>query len=632
MISTTRSGAIAALAAVALLAVATPAVAKDPGADAPNGHPAISDPSRTTATAAVPPGYPVTGIDVSHHQGTINWSTVAAAGAKFSYAKATEGLSFIDSSFTANFRGAKQNGILAGAYHYARPDKSDGTSQANYFLDHAQYSQDGKTLIPMLDIEWPWEGSGAPSPCYGLSTSQMSTWVKQFVDRVYARTGQRTMIYTNTNWWNPCTGNNATFGANPLFIANYSSTYKPLPAGWNQFTLWQYSDSGSLPGDQDVFNGSLSQLQALAGGSPAPTPVADPNVVQLSGDFNGDGRDDAAMLYHYNDDSIELFTSLANASGGFGAFFGSYKLPANSWKWDSFRTIVGDFNGDGRSDLGAMYYQADGSITMHTALANTSGGFGAFTGSLTVPASAAWKWDAIRLTSGDFNGDGRDDAAMLYHHKDDSIELFTSLGNASGGFGTFTGSYKIPANAWTWDSFRTIAGDYNGDGRSDLAAMYYQADGSITMHTALANTSGGFGAFTGSLTVPASAAWKWDAIRLTSGDFNGDGRDDAGMLYHYNDESIELFTSLGNASGGFGTFTGSYKLPANSWKWDSFRSITGDHNGDGRTDLAAMYCQADGSITMHTALANTSGGFGAFTGSLTVPASASWKWDAIRLL
>ncbi|WP_051708764.1 GH25 family lysozyme [Micromonospora parva] len=632
MISTTRSGAIAALAAVALLAVATPAVAKDPGADAPNGHPAISDLSRMTATAAVPPGYPVTGIDVSHHQGTINWSTVAAAGAKFSYAKATEGLSFIDSSFTANFRGAKQNGILAGAYHYARPDKSDGTSQANYFLDHAQYSQDGKTLIPMLDIEWPWEGSGAPSPCYGLSTSQMSTWVKQFVDRVYARTGQRTMIYTNTNWWNPCTGNNATFGANPLFIANYSSTYKPLPAGWNQFTLWQYSDSGSLPGDQDVFNGSLSQLQALAGGSPAPTPVADPDVVQLSGDFNGDGRDDAAMLYHYNDDSIELFTSLANASGGFGAYFGSYKLPANSWKWDSFRSIVGDFNGDGRSDLGAMYYQADGSITMHTALANTSGGFGAFTGSLTVPANAAWKWDAIRLTSGDFNGDGRDDAAMLYHHKDESIELFTSLGTTSGGFGTFTGSYKIPANSWKWNSFRTIAGDYNGDGRSDLAAMYYQADGSITMHTALANTSGGFAAFTGSLTVPASAGWYWDAIRLTTGDFNGDGRDDAGMFYRYKDESIELFTSLGTTSGGFGTFTGSYKLPANSWKWDSFRSITGDHNGDGRTDLAAMYCQADGSITMHTALANTSGGFGAFTGSLTVPASASWQWDAIRLL
>ncbi|MET8319968.1 VCBS repeat-containing protein [Micromonospora sp. NPDC005189] len=354
--------------------------------------------------------------------------------------------------------------------------------------------------------------------------------------------------------------------------------------------------------------------------------------MQRSGDFNGDGRDDAVMLYRYRDSSIELFTSLGDVNGGFGAFTGSYKIPANSWKWNSFRTIVGDYNGDGRDDLGAMYAQANGSITMHTALANAQGGFSAFTSSLTVPASASWKWDSIRLTSGDFNGDGRDDAAMLYHYSDKSIELFTSLSNPSGEFGAFTGSYKTPANSWKWNSFRTIVGDYNGDGRDDLGAMYAQANGSITMHTALANASGGFGAYTGSLTVPVSAAWQWDSIRLTTGDFNGDGRDDAGMLYHYSDKSIELFTSLSNPSGGFGAFTGSYKTPANSWKWGSFRSTTGDFNGDGRDDLGAMYAQANGSITMHTALANASGGFGAYTNSLIVPTSAAWQWDAIRLL
>ncbi|MEE6264036.1 FG-GAP repeat domain-containing protein, partial [Plantactinospora sonchi] len=331
---------------------------------------------------------------------------------------------------------------------------------------------------------------------------------------------------------------------------------------------------------------------------PAPVPVQDPNAIQQSGDFNGDGRDDVAMLYHHSDTSIELFTSRGNTNGGFGTFTGSYKIPANAWKWNSFRTIAGDYNGDGRDDLAAMYYQSDGSITMHTALANTNndGGFAPFTGSLTIPANAAWKWDSIRLLSGDFNGDGRDDAAMLYHHSDTSIELFTSRANTNGGFGTFTGSYKIPANAWKWNSFRTIAGDHNGDGRDDLAAMYYQSDGSITMHTALANTNndGGFAPFTGSLTIPANAAWKWDAIRITSGDYNNDGRDDAAMLYHHSDTSIELFTSRANTNGGFGTFTGSYKIPANAWKWNSFRTVTGDHNGDGRHDLAAMYYQSDG--------------------------------------
>jgi hypothetical protein len=118
----------------------------------------------------------------------------------------------------------------------------------------------------MLDIEWPWEGSGSPYPCYGLSTTQMSSWIRDFVTRVRERTGGPTMIYTNTNWWNPCTGNDATFGDNPLFIARWASSPGTLPAGWNNWTLWQYSSSGSLPGGQDVFNGSLAELARLARG------------------------------------------------------------------------------------------------------------------------------------------------------------------------------------------------------------------------------------------------------------------------------------------------------------------------------------------------------------------------------
>ncbi|MEW2429689.1 FG-GAP-like repeat-containing protein [Micromonospora sp. NPDC047644] len=348
-------------------------------------------------------------------------------------------------------------------------------------------------------------------------------------------------------------------------------------------------------------------------------------------DFNGDGRDDAAMLYRYNDSAIELFTSLTDAAGGFGTFNGSYKIPANSWWWDSFKTITGDFNGDGRSDLAAMYYHSNNSISLSTALADANGRFGGFVTSLTIPASEGRDWNSIRLFSGDFNGDGRADAAMLYRNTDTSIDLLTSLGNAAGGFGAFTASYKIPANSWWWDSFKTITGDFNGDGRSDLAAMYYHSNNSISLSTALADANGRFGGFVTSLTIPASEGRDWNSIRLFSGDFNGDGRADAAMLYRNTDTSIDLLTSLGNAAGGFGAFTASYKIPVKSWGWDSFKTITGDYNGDGRSDLAAMYYQSDGSITMHTALANTSGGFGPFNGSLTVPATARWKWDAIRL-
>ena len=221
-----------------------------------------------SSASAAPAGYPVTGIDVSAYQGQIDWAPVVAGGAKFAYVRASEQAGLPDSYFDANYQGAKANGLYAGAYHRARPDLSSGTAQADFFLDHAQYVNDGKTLPPMLDIEWPrpdWTGLNA---CYNLTPAQLSAWIRDFVSEVAKRTGQRTMIYTNTNWWNPCTGNNTAFGSYPLFISGYTASPPPLPAGWATWTFWQYSDSGTLPGDQDVFNGNDAGLTRLAGAAP----------------------------------------------------------------------------------------------------------------------------------------------------------------------------------------------------------------------------------------------------------------------------------------------------------------------------------------------------------------------------
>src|SRR5207248_1940003 len=115
---------------------------------------------RPFAVTATPPGYSVTGIDVSSYQNQVSWSSVHAAGAQFAYAKATEGLSYVDPQFAANNAGAKGAGVYFGAYHFGRPDLSGGTAQADYFLDHARYAQDGHTLPPMLDIEWPYKSGG----------------------------------------------------------------------------------------------------------------------------------------------------------------------------------------------------------------------------------------------------------------------------------------------------------------------------------------------------------------------------------------------------------------------------------------------------------------------------------------
>jgi|SRR5579875_488664 len=214
--------------------------------------------------AGSPSGYSVTGIDVSHYQSAIDWSTVAQDGAQFSYAKATEGLSYADPDFAANDSGAKATGLFAGAYSFGRPDLGNPAAQADYLLSDSGYTDDGKTLPPMLDIEWAPSGLGL-SACYNLTPDAMVAWIRGFVNEIKARTGRDAVIYTATKWWDSCTGGNTSFSANPLFIANYYGSPTPLPAGWDTWTLWQYADSGSLPGDQDVFNGSISGLAALAG-------------------------------------------------------------------------------------------------------------------------------------------------------------------------------------------------------------------------------------------------------------------------------------------------------------------------------------------------------------------------------
>src|SRR4051812_1535161 len=61
------------------------------------------------------------GIDVSHWDGTINWTSVRAAGKEFAFQKATEGTTYTDPTFTTNMNGGKNAGVLMGAYHFGHP-------------------------------------------------------------------------------------------------------------------------------------------------------------------------------------------------------------------------------------------------------------------------------------------------------------------------------------------------------------------------------------------------------------------------------------------------------------------------------------------------------------------------------
>ena len=217
------------------------------------------------ATAASP----LQGIDVASYQDPVNWSQVASDGYAFAFIKATEGNYYTNPGYATDFAAAKAAGLLAAGYSFANPydPASNGTAvqQADYLLQNASYSQDGKTLPLVLDLEPSPYGNGE---CYGLTTTAMITWIQQFRTEVQNTIGKPPIIYTLSTWWSQCTGNTTQFATDPLWIADPNDPAPPQVGGWSSWTFWQYA-SGTVNGstgatDLDYFNGDLAALDALA--------------------------------------------------------------------------------------------------------------------------------------------------------------------------------------------------------------------------------------------------------------------------------------------------------------------------------------------------------------------------------
>lgn len=206
---------------------------------------------------------PPPGIDVSHYQGSINWSSVKAAGIQFAWIKATEGTTYKDPNFNAYYLNAYNAKVIRGAYHFGRPDLSSGAAQATYFASNGgAWSRDNLTLPGMLDLE---------GGCYSKSASAMQSWILDFYNTYKAKTGRDVVIYTSASWWNSCTGGWSGMSArSPLWVAHWTSAADPtIPNGFPYATIWQYTDSGSVSGvpgavDRDRFNGTSARLLALA--------------------------------------------------------------------------------------------------------------------------------------------------------------------------------------------------------------------------------------------------------------------------------------------------------------------------------------------------------------------------------
>jgi len=219
----------------------------------------------------------VPGIDVSAWEPRIDWLKVRSQGYRFMFTKATQGIGIVDSRFTKHWAGAKQAGVLRGAYHYLIIAQ-DPIKQADLFLK--TIGNDFGELPTVLDLEGKYNETA--------TNRQILAVAKVWLDRVEQVTGRKSLIYSAYYFLRdrvsvPFLGTAPGWAKNyPLWIAQYlnhpaTESDSPLqPKGWQDWKIWQHSEKGKLEGvtnddglptavDLNYFRGTLEDLYAFAG-------------------------------------------------------------------------------------------------------------------------------------------------------------------------------------------------------------------------------------------------------------------------------------------------------------------------------------------------------------------------------
>lgn len=203
------------------------------------------------------------GLDVFHLDTEVQWDLVAKADNAFAFVRGAYG-DAMDSLVVSHVTAARAAGLKAGVYHFFRA-RMDPDQQLGALLRALDAVNTGPgDLPPAIDIEdnpnFDGDWNAADNPAYVLG-------VRHWIDRVTARIGKAPVIYTRAGFWDALP---ATTGLNscPLWVASYRDTAPTLPAGWSDFTFWQYSQTGRLPGidrdvDQSYFNGDATELKNI---------------------------------------------------------------------------------------------------------------------------------------------------------------------------------------------------------------------------------------------------------------------------------------------------------------------------------------------------------------------------------
>jgi lysozyme len=203
-----------------------------------------------------PRRFPVWGIDVSHHQGTVDWAAVSAGPRiRFAYIKASEGRDFVDPLFARNWREARRAGLKVGAYHFFT-FCSPGADQASHFL--ALVPRDADALPPAVDLELGGNCREVPEPA--ALVRELAAWLGA-VERAL---GRRPVVYVTREAYRVYLGRSGL--RHPIWIRDV--VREPDLGPGAPWAFWQFHNRARVSGidrpvDLDVFRADRASLDKL---------------------------------------------------------------------------------------------------------------------------------------------------------------------------------------------------------------------------------------------------------------------------------------------------------------------------------------------------------------------------------
>lgn len=202
--------------------------------------------------------YPVRGVDVSSYQGEIDWTLLASQDIEFAFVKATEGATYTDRCFEANFSGASATGLRVGAYHFFSFDSS-GADQAAHFINTVPKIEG--MLPPVVDVEFYGDYFDAPA-----DREKVLPELTALLTALEEHYGVKPILYATGKAYDRYLS--GQFEENGIWIRDILK--KPSLSDGRAWDFWQYSPKGRLDGydgaekfiDLNVFCGSEEEFRS----------------------------------------------------------------------------------------------------------------------------------------------------------------------------------------------------------------------------------------------------------------------------------------------------------------------------------------------------------------------------------